>query len=346
MNYKNKIAVLILTIFVFSLSKIAIVKSDSCDSQSSNTCPTDTCKIECGETFIRNLTLDQKHYYNFTITRPMYVALTLRNVTINNSFNLFVAWNATYCPYHTRLDDSSNALAKDQCSAIGPPPLLFCTNGSLPNPPLPPGNYYFAVSHRLWTGLGDNNAPYNLSLTCIVRSELGTFCCGPPSGKKCYNSGVCCLMTTESEYWHPTGCFGFNAWVQPDRMMFTLGSKTPVNLYIQNKGAYTDSYTVNADSSNPELIKYDLTGVSPTGGVAYGEIKTLYPRIITLYNDIPGNVKFNVSSQGDPTLHNITTLNIIASDFPLSLPEFGILGLIEIIILAGIVYLVVSEFKK
>ena len=158
-------------------------------------------------------------------------------------------------------------------------------------------------------------------------------------------------MGTLSEYWHLKSCFDFDTWVKPERMMFTLGAKIPVNLYIKNKGGYTDAYTIDyfITSSNPELIKVDLTGVTPTGSVAHGEIKKLYPRIMTLYTDATGDVTFNVSSQGDPTLYKTATLNIIESDFPLSLPEFDIFGLIGMIIIAGIVYLITQkndEFKS
>jgi hypothetical protein len=172
--------------------------------------------------------------------------------------------------------------------------------------------------------------------TVLSACTQSTPCC---CGNKCWVSGVCCKRGQPEEYWHPTGCYDFEVWVRPERMMFTLGTKIPVTLYIENKGSYTDSYTVDYVSSNPELIKVDMIGATSTGIMAHGEIKKLCPRIMTLYTELAGeHVDFNVSSQGDPSLYKTTTLNIIESDFPLSLPEFGIFGLIVMIILAGIVY--------
>jgi hypothetical protein len=134
--------------------------------------------------------------------------------------------------------------------------------------------------------------------------------------------------------------YGFLKTVKPERMMFTLGSKIPVNLYIENKGSYTDVYDVDyeIDPFISSVVKVDMTGASSTGSVAHGEFKRLYPRIMILDTHATGYVDFNVISQGDPTLSKTTRLQIIESDFPLSLPEFGIFGLIGMIILAGIVY--------
>jgi len=168
------------------------------------------------------------------------------------------------------------------------------------------------------------------------------FCCSSSSGqRKCYSTGVCCLEKTDDEYWNLNSCRDFDVWVKPDRMMFTLAVKTLVNLYIENKGAYTDSYTVQYDTNpkNPTII-VDLTGATSTGSLAPREIKKLYPRIAVLASSITGDVIFMVNSTQDSSLQKNATLRIIESDYPVSLSEFNLLGLIEILFLAGFVYLI------
>ncbi len=298
------------------------MESQSCGSS----CPADTCEIGCGEAYINNSDVGQTHYYKFTIPVTMTVRLRLTNETLYNNFDLTYSWVPSQCCDNCCPGLPCSPGCRMEC---GDPPVDLAMNTLLPS-----GTYYFVVYHTY----GGNDQPYKINMTCIARSSPDTFCCGSPGEKKCYNSGVCCLMTTPSEYWHPSGCYGFDTWVKPERMMFTLGTKTPVALYIENKGSYTDSYTIDYTTTNQELIKVDLTGVTPTGSVAHGEIKKLYPRIMTLYSELTGDVIFNVTSQGDPSLNKTATLNVIQSDFPLSLPEFGIFELILMIILAGILY--------
>jgi len=171
------------------------------------------------------------------------------------------------------------------------------------------------------------------------------FCCGPPSGqRRCYSTGECCLEKTDDEYYDPISCRNFNVWVKPERMMFTLAAKIPINLYVENKGTYTDSYIVSYEK-NPDTpnIIVDLTGVTPTGSVAPREIKKLYPRIAVLSSITDGNVTFMVNSTQDPTLQKIASLHIIESDYPVNLHEFNLLGLMEILFLAGFVYLLFAK---
>ncbi len=336
MKEKNKLLTIIFTVLFFSLLEITMIKASGCNDPTSNTCPTDICEIKCGERFIRNLSVGQDHYYNFTITQTMRVTLIVRNVTSNSDFDLTVTWIPLQC--------CAYCCGPNCC---GPSSTGACSRNTVQdlagNNTLPSGTYYFLVHLN---ESGDGNVQYNLSMSCIARSA-GAFCCGPSTDKKCYTSGVCCLMGTPSEYWHPTGCFGFDTWVKPERMMFTLGTKIPVGLYIENRGSYTDVYDVDyeIDPFISSLVKVDMSGVSPTSSVAHGEVKKLYPRIITLYTDVTGDVMFNVTSYGDPTLYKNTKLKILASDFPLSLPEFGIFGLLGMIVLAGIVY-IISRRKK
>lgn len=219
-------------------------------------------------------------------------------------------------------------------------------------------------SSLTWTGSGnvqgsifpynDISHPYWNDVFCLAKyvspeptfrmkaESVGTFCCQlSPSTpqKKCWTSGICCLQGTTGEYWDLTGCRDFTVWVQPNRIMFPIGTRNFVILYVENKGGYTDNYTVNYEKkpNDPNII-VDLTGVTPTDNVASGEIIRLYPGITVLTTITDGYVTFMVNSNNEPTMQRNATLNIMESDFPLSLPEFDLLGLIEILILVGLVY--------
>lgn len=166
----------------------------------------------------------------------------------------------------------------------------------------------------------------------FIAPALSTFCCQTSSGSdvfQCYSSGYCCRIGVEEngvlvEYWYSTGCFDFETWVEPNRMMFTVGRSTPINLYVHNLENYTDKYNIsyNITSTNPELISVDLRGVTPTDSVGPGEIEKLYPRIIVLARYASGTIFFNVTSWGSNQMQRNASLIIQTSDVPISLKEF------------------------
>jgi len=167
-------------------------------------------------------------------------------------------------------------------------------------------------------------------------------CCQeyPGGEKKCFTEGYCCYVGEEREFWNPISCFDFMVWVEPTRSMFTVGSKTRINLYIKNLG-YADNYYVthNITSDNPHLIQVDMTGVSPVNDVAYEETRIVYPRITVLESHTTGVVFFNVTSETNMNVSRNATLTILeGGDLPLSLPEFDFFGLIAIIFLASYLY--------
>ena len=171
-----------------------------------------------------------------------------------------------------------------------------------------------------------------LSPVCCMNATLG--------GRMCYPSGVCCKKNLPDEYWHPTGCFDFKLWTEPTTMMFNVGKKTRVNLYIENTGTYDDNYTVEAiiDEDKRALIQVDMSYVTPTGIVNVGEIKKLYPQITILSTDASeGTVIFNVTSEGDSKLYESSAL-IVQAGLPTSLPEFNFLSMFVLIGLVGIIY--------
>jgi hypothetical protein len=157
-------------------------------------------------------------------------------------------------------------------------------------------------------------------------------------------------MGTYKEYWDPNGCFDFEVWVEPNKMAFTIGRKTNVNLYIKNLEAYSDSYNVSywIDSPNPSLISVDLIGVTPTEIVFPFSTEKFYPRITILSAQASGTVWFNVTSSGNPGIQRNASLDISSSGMPISLPEFNsnFFLLLLLMILSGLIYIYIFKNKS
>lgn len=177
-----------------------------------------------------------------------------------------------------------------------------------------------------------------------------TFCCQTAKGSeefKCYDSGICCKINTYDEhgvlmeYWHQIGCFDFRTWIEPSNMIFTVGKNTPINLYVNNLEEYSDRYNISysIESSNPALISVDMSAVTPTDSVGPDQITELHPIIAVLSAKVSGKVWFNITSWGDTSVYKNTSLTILSSDMPVSLPEFNnSLFLMTVIILTGLTY--------
>ena len=172
---------------------------------------------------------------------------------------------------------------------------------------LPAGTYYILVENV------SGPADYDINITC------GNYC------------GI-------------DGCFNFNMWVEPKNTMLTVGKKTWINLYIQNTGksGYSDEYNITYKVDNPALIWVDMSTIMDTK-TAEGQIKKFWVGITILSRTASGEITFNATSVNDPRIYRIATLTIYQSEFPISLPEFDLLHMFEIFILAGIIY---SFFKS
>jgi hypothetical protein len=173
--------------------------------------------------------------------------------------------------------------------------------------------------------------------TVFSACTRSTPCC---CENRCWISGVCCKKGLPEEYWHPTGCYDFEVWVEPKTMVFVVGKKTPINLYIKNTEEYTDRYNVsyNVSSSLRGLISVDLVGTTPTDNVGPSQVKKLNPRITVLYVEASGAVWFNVTSWGNPNIQRNVSLTIAPAGLPASLVEFDSLFFFVFVILAGVVY--------
>ncbi len=129
----------------------------------------------------------------------------------------------------------------------------------------------------------------------------------------------------------------FNVWVEPNQMLFTIARETPVNLYIKNTGEDDETYSIEAKPSNPAVIEVDIS--SSIVSVDEGTTELVRPLVTVLATTTSGEIVFNITAPGHPGKYRTATLSILEG-LPISLFEFNILGLIIIIILAGIVYFI------
>jgi len=170
-----------------------------------------------------------------------------------------------------------------------------------------------------------------VTILFLLSSAYASFCCKDPetSQDKCWNIGQCC-----GGFWY-TSCYDFDIRTQSSRS-FVVGRQTPVVVYIENTGSYTDSYTLTGLSDNP-LILIDMSGAGQVSDLGSGEIKKVYPRITVLSNTAIGTVTFTATSISTGTQKS-AILNILESDNYLSLPEFSLLGIVTLMMSIWVVY--------
>ena len=157
------------------------------------------------------------------------------------------------------------------------------------------------------------------------------FCCtdGATGQEKCYldEDGECC-----GGYWYPC-CYGFNITISGPNVI-RIGQKTPITIYIENTGAFTDTYDIEVEDISDDRILVDLTDADSVT-VGPGQTRTVFPRI-TVIAPITGTVTFRIGSfeAGFQSL----IYEIFETDDYLSLPEFTQFSMVGLMLLIGIIY--------
>lgn len=209
----------------------------------------------------------------------------------------------------------------------------------------------------------------------LLIEEVSALCCGDPDTEqcKCFGTGYCCdvdrrlacaiILFEDCDFchWFEDPClsprfYDFKFWVEPTKAMFTLGQKTPINLYIENVGDQVDSYTIdfNIISANPSLIIVEMPEPHPTGQPGITEVRDVSPnekvikkpRILILSKEATGDIEFNATLEDPDSPSRTVTLRILESDFPASLPEFNLFGVMGIIIIASSIYFFQKKFSS
>ena len=136
--------------------------------------------------------------------------------------------------------------------------------------------------------------------------------------------------------------YDFKIWASGPQL-FTIGREEMVNVYILNNGTETDSYTIDFTKQ----AMYGLDDVSHLLDVSMpsDKINLVKPNktgntfaTITLMGPITsGSITFNASSDSDPSVKREAIPINVLSGTPISLPEFGLMGLILLILISSLI---------
>ena len=127
-----------------------------------------------------------------------------------------------------------------------------------------------------------------------------------------------------------------------ERITGVVGKEIELRVEINNIGVYSDSYTVSFGADLPNIIDISNPTVA-TGEVQSDElifISTLIRPLVAVDNVIT----ITVQSNNDPDLFK--EIKIPLSSYLFTLPEFGLLGFIQIIAIAGVMYFLVGNKRN
>jgi len=198
-------------------------------------------------------------------------------------------------------------------------------------------------NRKQFDGIIDEVKIYNRSLTADeIYNEYTT---GSPTTTTTTTSTTSTTSTTLA-----SANYDFKIWSEGPQL-FTIGKKEIVNVYIQNTGNRDDSYTVSftkealfeggdvkhlIDVSIPSN-KINLVNPNRTGNI-FATITLLGP--IT-----SGSVTFNATSESDSLVKRIAEPIEIKTGYPISLPEFGLMGLMLLILISSLIISYSSHFR-
>jgi len=143
--------------------------------------------------------------------------------------------------------------------------------------------------------------------------------------------------------------YDFETWVEgPD--IFTIGRPEIVNIYVQNLGdedSYTISYTKEAyEISGTDRVDHLIDVRFPSNrieSVKSNEVGDTFATITSLGPFRDGKVIFTVTSEATSNSYDVTIE--ITQGLPVNLPEFELIGLVQILIFACLVISYTSHFR-
>jgi len=123
--------------------------------------------------------------------------------------------------------------------------------------------------------------------------------------------------------------------------IFTIAKTGSINIYVKNTGAteekYDITYTVTVQPSGSHLINVHLP-IDKTKTIKPGDIGSVLARI-TLLGPIPQPATISFTATADGSSGTSEDIPLISAS-PINLPEFGLIGLIQLLILATILLVV------
>jgi hypothetical protein len=138
----------------------------------------------------------------------------------------------------------------------------------------------------------------------------------------------------------------FKVWAEGPPI-FTIAKTESINVYIKNTGAVEDDYDITytvSPTATPHLIQVHLP-IDKTKSIKPNETGSVLARVSIQGPISPPDptISFTATnSTGDSDTSNLITLT---TGPPTNLPEFGLIGLIQLLIIASLI-LVVSYSSR
>ena len=144
--------------------------------------------------------------------------------------------------------------------------------------------------------------------------------------------------------------YNFEMWAVESRLL-TIGKPELFNIYVKNSGNMEDSYNISFEKIAQDQSLNDVSHLVdvfiPSDEIALiepGKMGNTFATIIASGPINRGNVTFNITSESIPSISFKTSIGI-KTGYPMTLPEFGFLGIVKILVLASLLSLI-SYFRE
>jgi len=131
----------------------------------------------------------------------------------------------------------------------------------------------------------------------------------------------------------------FELWVEAPPI-FTIAKTESVNVYIKNTGAIDNNYTVTytADATIGSHLINVYMPIIRTKTLKRGDVSSILARVTILGPVTGGWVQFTVTP--DSGAPDTSPQILLITGSPINLPEFELIGLIQLLILASLLLII------
>jgi len=166
----------------------------------------------------------------------------------------------------------------------------------------------------------------------------------------CYNgstqnsSDILFFTTVQPQY-------KLNGWVAGPKL-FTIGRSELINIYVQNLGNLEDTFNVSFKKTAQDISLNDVSQLIdvniPSKDIVQVEPGNIGNTVatITLLGPInTGSITFNITSETNSSVSQLVTIQVVTG-YPINLPEFELLGMIQVLIFAVCIFLVLKIHRN
>jgi hypothetical protein len=166
----------------------------------------------------------------------------------------------------------------------------------------------------------------------------------------CYNgstsnsSDVLFFTTVQPQY-------KLNGWIAGAKL-FTIGRPEFINIYAQNLGNLKDTFNVSFKKTAQDINLNDVSHLIdvhiPSKDIIQVEPGNIGNTVATITLSGPintGSVTFNITSKTNSSVSQEITIQIVTG-YPINLPEFDLLGIIQILVFATCIFLVLKIYRN